>query len=167
MYGTCSTLVCWTRLQTWHWPWCGVIPVCPRRSVYPSSASPCPPQSTVHCTLVQDLWGFISDLSQRELLLECSYQMVSHHLSVPSSACRASKCRDTCRLQATGGWHVYIRWSGGEREREVSSLVGMSASLPTTEPGYYEDGKFGIRIENIVQIVPAPTKVTMPLLLPL
>jgi Xaa-Pro aminopeptidase len=26
------------------------------------------------------------------------------------------------------------------------------------EPGYYEDGKFGIRIENIVKIVPANTK---------
>jgi hypothetical protein len=26
------------------------------------------------------------------------------------------------------------------------------------EPGYYEDGKFGIRIENIVKIVPADTK---------
>ena len=26
------------------------------------------------------------------------------------------------------------------------------------EPGYYEDGKFGIRIENIVKIVPAATK---------
>lgn len=27
-----------------------------------------------------------------------------------------------------------------------------------TEPGYYEDGKFGIRIENIVKIVKAETK---------
>ncbi|KAI5740276.1 hypothetical protein M8J76_002331 [Diaphorina citri] len=26
------------------------------------------------------------------------------------------------------------------------------------EPGYYEDGKFGIRIENIVQVIPAETK---------
>lgn len=26
------------------------------------------------------------------------------------------------------------------------------------EPGYYEDGKFGIRIEDIVQIVPANVK---------
>lgn len=25
-----------------------------------------------------------------------------------------------------------------------------------TEPGYYEAAKFGIRIENIVQVVPAP-----------
>lgn len=28
----------------------------------------------------------------------------------------------------------------------------------STEPGYYEDGKFGIRIENVVEIVAAPTK---------
>ena len=27
------------------------------------------------------------------------------------------------------------------------------------EPGYYEDGSFGIRIENIVLVVPAETKV--------
>lgn len=27
--------------------------------------------------------------------------------------------------------------------------------LLSTEPGYYENGKFGIRIEDIVQIVPA------------
>jgi Xaa-Pro aminopeptidase len=26
------------------------------------------------------------------------------------------------------------------------------------EPGYYEDGKFGIRIENVVEIVPTTTK---------
>ena len=28
-----------------------------------------------------------------------------------------------------------------------------------TEPGYYEDGKFGIRIENLVVVVPKETKV--------
>lgn len=27
-----------------------------------------------------------------------------------------------------------------------------------TEPGYYEDGKFGIRIENIVRIIKAETQ---------
>lgn len=27
----------------------------------------------------------------------------------------------------------------------------------TTEPGYYEDGKFGIRLENIELVVPAKT----------
>lgn len=27
------------------------------------------------------------------------------------------------------------------------------------EPGYYEDGAFGIRIENVVLVVPAKTKV--------
>lgn len=27
------------------------------------------------------------------------------------------------------------------------------------EPGYYEDGSFGIRIENVVLVIPAETKV--------
>ena len=38
-------------------------------------------------------------------------------------------------------------------------LPSSIPSLPPTEPGYYEDGEFGVRIENIVQIVPAETKV--------
>lgn len=29
-----------------------------------------------------------------------------------------------------------------------------------SEPGYYEDGSFGIRLENVVLVVPATTKVT-------
>lgn len=28
------------------------------------------------------------------------------------------------------------------------------------EPGYYEDGAFGIRIENVVLVVPVKTKVS-------
>jgi Xaa-Pro aminopeptidase len=28
----------------------------------------------------------------------------------------------------------------------------------SNEPGYYEDGKFGIRIENLVRVVKADTK---------
>jgi len=36
---------------------------------------------------------------------------------------------------------------------------GLQAGMILSdEPGYYEDGKFGIRIENIVKIVPADTK---------
>lgn len=36
---------------------------------------------------------------------------------------------------------------------------GLEAGMILSdEPGYYEDGKFGIRIENIVKIVPANTK---------
>lgn len=36
---------------------------------------------------------------------------------------------------------------------------GLQAGMILSdEPGYYEDGKFGIRIENIVKIVPAATK---------
>lgn len=34
----------------------------------------------------------------------------------------------------------------------------LDDKLSPTEPGYYEDGKFGIRIENIVRIVKAETK---------
>ena len=30
--------------------------------------------------------------------------------------------------------------------------------LISLEPGYYEDGNFGIRLENIIRIVPAVTK---------
>lgn len=40
-------------------------------------------------------------------------------------------------------------------------LISSSCS---TEPGYYEDGSFGIRIENVVLVVQAKTKVA-PLLL--
>lgn len=29
-----------------------------------------------------------------------------------------------------------------------------------SEPGYYEDGAFGIRIENVVLVVPVKTKVS-------
>lgn len=32
------------------------------------------------------------------------------------------------------------------------------------EPGYYEDGAFGIRIENVVLVVPVKTKVSIYLL---
>lgn len=48
------------------------------------------------------------------------------------------------------------------------SVVGVALpplfSLPLTEmfvlePGYYEDGAFGIRIENVVLVVPVKTKV--------
>lgn len=31
------------------------------------------------------------------------------------------------------------------------------------EPGYYEDGKFGIRLENIERVVPAETKYNLPI----
>jgi len=34
----------------------------------------------------------------------------------------------------------------------------MNASFLFSEPGYYEDGKFGIRIEDIVLVVPTETK---------
>lgn len=34
---------------------------------------------------------------------------------------------------------------------------GMCMNMITTnEPGYYEDGKFGIRLENVLQVVEVP-----------
>ena len=39
--------------------------------------------------------------------------------------------------------------------REMPDDPGLQANMfLSNEPGYYEDGKFGIRIEDIVQIVP-------------
>lgn len=49
-------------------------------------------------------------------------------------------------------------------ERTLPPL--FSGGLPLTEffvlePGYYEDGAFGIRIENVVLVVPVKTKVSV------
>lgn len=41
----------------------------------------------------------------------------------------------------------------------------MTLKFCLIEPGYYEDGKFGVRIENLVLVVKAETKVRMGLLL--
>lgn len=39
----------------------------------------------------------------------------------------------------------------------ASSPPGMSKNMFTTnEPGYYEDGKFGVRIENVLRAVDLP-----------
>lgn len=35
----------------------------------------------------------------------------------------------------------------------------ITLKLCLVEPGYYEDGKFGVRIENLVLVVKAETKV--------
>ena len=42
-----------------------------------------------------------------------------------------------------------------EGSRKHSLAPGM---LVTDEPGYYEDGAFGIRIENVLEVVKANTK---------
>jgi Xaa-Pro aminopeptidase len=34
----------------------------------------------------------------------------------------------------------------------------LVSALPVTEPGYYEDGNFGIRIENVTAVVRAETE---------
>lgn len=44
-------------------------------------------------------------------------------------------------------------------------LKKMTLKFCLVEPGYYEDGKFGVRIENLVLVVKAETKVRMGLLL--
>lgn len=38
-----------------------------------------------------------------------------------------------------------------------NSAIGMCKNMFTTnEPGYYEDNKFGVRIENVLQVIEAP-----------
>jgi len=40
---------------------------------------------------------------------------------------------------------------------------GMQAGMILSdEPGYYEDGKFGIRLESLVRVIPVETKHSMP-----
>jgi Xaa-Pro aminopeptidase len=34
----------------------------------------------------------------------------------------------------------------------------MAGMIVSNEPGYYEAGNFGIRIENLLEVVPAPNK---------
>lgn len=36
-------------------------------------------------------------------------------------------------------------------------MPGAIVSGAHAEPGYYEDGAFGIRLENVVEVVQAPT----------
>lgn len=40
-----------------------------------------------------------------------------------------------------------------------SVIFSFALSFLAVEPGYYEDGSFGIRIENVVLVVPAKPKV--------
>lgn len=44
-----------------------------------------------------------------------------------------------------------------ENSALVLFFISFVVFLP--EPGYYEDGSFGIRIENVVLVVPAKAKV--------
>ena len=37
-------------------------------------------------------------------------------------------------------------------------IVIQEGMILSDEPGYYEDGNFGIRIETLVRVVPAETK---------
>ena len=42
---------------------------------------------------------------------------------------------------------------------DVQLFLGLQEGMVLSdEPGYYEDGSFGIRIETLVKIVPAVTK---------
>ena len=40
------------------------------------------------------------------------------------------------------------------RDPDPAMKLGMTSSI---EPGYYEDGAFGIRIENVALVVPPPS----------
>ena len=42
----------------------------------------------------------------------------------------------------------------------VDSTPLLAGMIVSNEPGYYESGKFGIRIENLVEIVAVPTPTT-------
>ena len=47
----------------------------------------------------------------------------------------------------------------GIGKRPRTSDPGLEAGMVlSNEPGYYEDGKFGVRIENLVKVVKADTK---------
>lgn len=53
------------------------------------------------------------------------------------------------------GW--YYLWCAAS----VGLWAASHFELFVLEPGYYEDGAFGIRIENVVLVVPAKTKVSV------
>ena len=55
-------------------------------------------------------------------------------------------------------WGMDERKGGSGGVCHLCLILHINLCL-STEPGYYEDGKFGIRIENVVEIVAAPTKV--------
>lgn len=58
--------------------------------------------------------------------------------------------------------------TSGRLSFQGESPVLIASSRPAShfgvwfvlEPGYYEDGAFGIRIENVVLVVPVKTKVS-------
>ena len=45
----------------------------------------------------------------------------------------------------------------GQYNRSLTSALSSLSPLNLTEPGYYDDGSFGIRHENVVLIVEAAT----------
>lgn len=50
-------------------------------------------------------------------------------------------------------------------KQQYAIFEKMTLKFCLVEPGYYEDGKFGVRIENLVLVVKAETKVRRGLLL--
>lgn len=70
------------------------------------------------------------------------------------------------------GWHLWTLSSflsvgvgamSGVKSLSVHLYCGLLLILAlfVVEPGYYEDGAFGIRIENVVLVVPVKTKVSV------
>ena len=48
----------------------------------------------------------------------------------------------------------------GQREIETCNRAcKLFCTIDFSEPGYYEDGKFGVRIESLVLVTKAQTKV--------
>lgn len=77
--------------------------------------------------------------------------MVSEHIPSGGSA-QARGQPNSWALQSLLNW---------DRKHGLgsSSCLISPASLRLLEPGYYQDGEFGIRLEDVVVVVEAKTKV--------
>jgi Xaa-Pro aminopeptidase len=69
-----------------------------------------------------------------------------------------------CWLTVGTGHGVGASLCVHEGPQRISKLVDsqatplMAGMIVSNEPGYYEAGNFGIRIENLLEVVPAPNK---------
>lgn len=61
-----------------------------------------------------------------------------------------------CQLSAPLRSQIQPRWSG---LGDPPGLGAHQACSRPSEPGYYQDGEFGIRIEDIALVVEAQTEV--------
>ena len=100
--------------------------------------------------------------------LPCSFQGPRILSSRTASGHLGGGASGPC-VQIEWALHLFLPpvWGGlssQEGELLCVSTSSRSASHPgvcfVSEPGYYEDGAFGIRIENVVLVVPVKTKVS-------